>query len=72
MENTALYYNVIVDGKTAYNGKTYSMDNFSENNWVIEKNEFYRDNVVASRTEQHHGLHFGPFLPQQLTPILWV
>jgi uncharacterized protein (DUF427 family) len=43
-KGTASYYNVVVDGKTAYNGKTYSMNNFSENNFwferVIEKNEF--------------------------------
>ena len=38
-------------GKTCYNGKTYNLDNFSTSNFwydrVIEKNKFYRENVVA-------------------------
>jgi hypothetical protein len=38
-------------GKQCYNGKTYSMDNLSEDNFwydrMIEKNKFYGENVVA-------------------------
>jgi hypothetical protein len=38
-------------GKIAYNGKTYSETNFSENNFfydrIIEKNVFYRDHVLG-------------------------
>ena len=50
-EITRMAFMLAESGKTAYNGKTYSMNNFSENNFwydrVIEKNEYYRDNVVA-------------------------
>jgi hypothetical protein len=50
-EITRMAFMLAESGKPNYNGKTYSMNNFSDNNFwfdrVIEKNEFYRDNVVA-------------------------
>lgn len=52
-------------GKTCYNGKTYSLNNFSENNFwydrIIEKNKFYRDQVRA------------PFYNYRMAPwiVLW-
>ncbi|NQU54112.1 MAG: RagB/SusD family nutrient uptake outer membrane protein [Bacteroidetes bacterium] len=49
-------------GKTAYNGKTYQMSNFSDNNFwydrVMEKNEYYRDNVVAP----HYTYRAAPWI----------
>jgi starch-binding outer membrane protein, SusD/RagB family len=49
-------------GKACYNGKTYSMDNItSDNFWydrVIEKNVFYRENVVAP----HYTYRQAPWL----------
>lgn len=52
-------------GKQCYNGKTYSMSNFSTDNFwydrVIEKNKFYRENVRA------------PFYNYRIAPyiVLW-
>jgi hypothetical protein len=52
-------------GKTSYNGKTYSLANFSTSNFwydrVIEKNKFYRDQIRA------------PFYNFRITPwtALW-
>ncbi len=50
-EITRMAFMLAESGKTAYNGKTYSMSNFSQDNFwfdrVMEKNSYYRDNVVA-------------------------
>jgi hypothetical protein len=50
-ELTRIAYILARTGKTAYNGKTYSLTDFSENNFwydrIIEKNKFYRDQVKA-------------------------
>ncbi len=44
-------------GKPAYNGKTYSMNNFSDNNFfydrVIEKNVFYRTGIVTNHGDKY-------------------
>lgn len=49
----------------AHNGKTYSLERFSSDNfyydWVIEKNHFYRDNVLSKngsryKISPHHVL----------------
>ena len=49
-------------GKTCYNGKTYSMENFTEDNFwydrVMEKNVFYRDNIVAP----HYTYRAAPWI----------
>lgn len=49
-------------GKAAYNGKSYSMANFSQDNFwydrVVEKNIFYRENVRAP----HYNYTVGPWL----------
>ena len=41
----------------AYNGKTYSIANFGADNfyydWVIEKNNFYREGIVANNGQQY-------------------
>ncbi|MXV16006.1 RagB/SusD family nutrient uptake outer membrane protein [Hufsiella ginkgonis] len=48
-ELTRIAYIFASTGKTAPNGKTYSLATFSDNNYmydrIIEKNEFYRDKV---------------------------
>lgn len=48
-ELTRIAYIFALTGKAAYNGKSYSLANFSDNNFfydrVMEKNEFYRNNV---------------------------
>lgn len=48
-ELTRIAYIFAQTGKAAYNGKTYTLANFSENNFfydrIIEKNDFYRNNV---------------------------
>jgi hypothetical protein len=50
-ELTRISYIFAMTGKAAYNGKTYSMNNFSQNNFfydrIIEKNSFYREQVRA-------------------------
>lgn len=44
-------------GKTAYNGKTYSLDNFHENNFwydrIMEKTDFYNKNVVTVHGDKY-------------------
>ncbi|PWS33833.1 RagB/SusD family nutrient uptake outer membrane protein [Pedobacter paludis] len=48
-ELTRIAYIFAQTGKAAYNGKTYSLTNFSDNNFfydrIIEKNDFYRNKV---------------------------
>ncbi|MDO9341831.1 MAG: RagB/SusD family nutrient uptake outer membrane protein, partial [Bacteroidales bacterium] len=50
-ELTRIAYILAQTGKTCYNGKTYSLANFSTDNFwydrIIEKNKFYRDQVRA-------------------------
>ncbi|GLR16947.1 RagB/SusD family nutrient uptake outer membrane protein [Portibacter lacus] len=64
-ELTRIAYIYAQTGKAADNGKTYSMDNFSENNFwydrVIEKNAYYRENVVAP----HYTYRAAPHI------VLW-
>lgn len=64
-ELTRIAYIYAKTGIQCYNGKTYSLSNFSEDNFwydrVIEKNVFYRDNVKA------------PFYNYRIAPyiVLW-
>lgn len=64
-ELTRIAYIFAQTGKQAYNGKTYSLANFHEDNFwydrVIEKNAFYRDQVRA------------PFYNYRVAPwiVLW-
>lgn len=48
-ELTRIAYIFAQTGKPAYNGKTYNLNNFSEDNFfydrIIEKNDFYRNHV---------------------------
>lgn len=48
-ELTRIAYIFALTGKAAYNGKTYTLANFSDNNFfydrIIEKNDFYRNKV---------------------------
>lgn len=48
-ELTRIAYIFAMTGKQAYNGKTYTLAAFSDNNFfydrIMEKNEFYRDHV---------------------------
>ncbi|MBC6110866.1 RagB/SusD family nutrient uptake outer membrane protein [Pedobacter fastidiosus] len=48
-ELTRIAYIFALTGKAAYNGKTYTLTNFSDNNFfydrIIEKNDFYRNKV---------------------------
>jgi hypothetical protein len=50
-ELTRIAYILAETGKACYNGKTYSLSNFSTDNFwydrIIEKNKFYRDQVKA-------------------------
>lgn len=50
-ELTRISYILAKTGQQAYNGKTYSLDNFSEDNFffdrIQEKNEFYNKGVVT-------------------------
>ncbi len=61
-EITRMAFMLAESGKPCYNGKTYSMNNFSENNFwydrVIEKNDFYRENVVAP----HYTYRAAPWI----------
>ncbi len=48
-ELTRIAYIFAITGKTAYNGKSYALANFSDNNFfydrIIEKNDFYKNKV---------------------------
>lgn len=64
-ELTRIAYIFALTGKTAYNGKSYSIANFSDNNFfydrIIEKNDFYRNEVptvqaVKYRIAPYHVL----------------
>lgn len=64
-ELTRISYIFAQTGKAAYNGKTYSMSNFSQDNFwydrVVENNVFYRTNVRAP----HYNYTIAPWL------VLW-
>lgn len=64
-EITRMAFMLAETGKQCYNGKTYNMDNFSTDNFwydrVMEKNNFYKDNVVAA----HYTYRAAPWL------VLW-
>jgi hypothetical protein len=64
-ELTRMAYIFATTGKPAYNGKVYTLANFSDNNFfydrIIEKNDFYRNNVptvsgVNFRISPYHVL----------------
>ncbi|HOS72921.1 MAG TPA: RagB/SusD family nutrient uptake outer membrane protein, partial [Bacteroidales bacterium] len=65
VEITRVAFILARTGKTCYNGKTYSMTNFSSDNFwydrIMEKNRFYSENVVA------------PFYTYRVAPwiVLW-
>jgi hypothetical protein len=56
-ELTRIAYIFALTGKTAYNGKAYSLNNFSENNFfydrVKEKNVFYKNGVKTNHGDQY-------------------
>jgi hypothetical protein len=60
-------------GKPAYNGKTYSLDNFSDNNFfydrVIEKNVFYRTGIVTNHGDKYTMSAFHVLWPVPSNPI---
>jgi len=64
-ELTRIAYILAKSGVPSYSGKTYSLNNFSEDNFwydrVYEKNNFYRDNIEA------------PFYTYDVAPwlVLW-
>ncbi|HEY0175166.1 MAG TPA: RagB/SusD family nutrient uptake outer membrane protein [Pedobacter sp.] len=64
-ELTRIAYIFATTGKPAYNGKTYSLASFSDNNFfydrIMEKNDFYRNHVptisgVVFRISPYHVL----------------
>ncbi|GAB3927557.1 RagB/SusD family nutrient uptake outer membrane protein [Larkinella terrae] len=56
-ELTRIAYILAKTGKPAYNGKTYSLENFSDNNFfydrVIEKSNFYNKGVVTRHGDEY-------------------
>ncbi|MGV3642429.1 MAG: RagB/SusD family nutrient uptake outer membrane protein [Adhaeribacter sp.] len=56
-ELTRIAYIFAKTGKPAYNGKTYKLANFSEDNFfydrIMEKNEFYNKNVVTIHGDKY-------------------
>lgn len=56
-ELARIAYIFALTGKTAYNGKAYSLNNFSENNFfydrVKEKNVFYKNGVKTNHGDQY-------------------
>ena len=54
-------------GKTAYNGKTYSMDNISENSFyydrIMEKNNFYNEAIKSKNGQTYTYVPRLIFLP---------
>ncbi|MDQ0641059.1 hypothetical protein QF042_004624 [Pedobacter sp. W3I1] len=73
-ELTRIAYIFATTGKPAYNGKTYSLASFSDNNFfydrIIEKNDFYRNKVptvlgVNFRISPYHVLWPVPAAAQR-------
>ncbi len=64
-EITRIAFILAQSGKAAYNGKTYNMSSFSEDNFwydrVMEKNIFYKNNIVAP----HYTYRAAPWI------VLW-
>jgi hypothetical protein len=56
-ELTRISYIFAMTGKAAENGKTYSLNNFSDNNYfydrIIAKNNFYRDNTLTNHGDMY-------------------
>ncbi len=56
-ELTRIAYILAMTGKPAYNGKTYNLASFSENNFFIdrvkEKNVFYKNGVRTNHNDQY-------------------
>jgi hypothetical protein len=56
-ELTRMAYIFAQTGKAAYNGKTYSVANFSTNNFfydrIMEKNDFYKNSNVITNSGNH-------------------
>lgn len=56
-ELTRIAYILAMTGQPAYNGKTYNLTNFSENNFfydrIMEKNIFYRSGVKTNHGDQY-------------------
>ncbi|GAA4304746.1 RagB/SusD family nutrient uptake outer membrane protein [Compostibacter hankyongensis] len=57
VELTRIAYLFAKTGKPAYNGKTYSLDNFSTDNFfydrVMEKNNFYKNNITTIHGDRY-------------------
>lgn len=57
VELTRIAYIFAMTGKPAYNGKTYRMENFSDNNFfydrVMEKGTFYNKGVVTNHGDRY-------------------
>lgn len=73
-ELTRIAYIFALTGKAAYNGKSYTLANFSDNNFfydrIIEKNDFYRNKVptisgVNFRISPYHVLWPVPATAQR-------
>lgn len=76
-ELTRIAYIFAITGKPAYNGKTYNLNNFSDDNFfydrIIEKNDFYKNQVptvqgVNFRIAPYHVLWPIPASVQRLNP----
>jgi hypothetical protein len=56
-ELTRIAYIFAMTGKPAYNGKTYNLASFSENNFfydrIMEKNEFYNKNILTIHGDRY-------------------
>jgi hypothetical protein len=56
-ELTRIAYILATTGKPAYNGKTYSLTNFSDNNFfydrIMEKSNFYNKNVITRHGDEY-------------------
>ncbi|MET3113681.1 hypothetical protein AAKU52_001409 [Pedobacter sp. CG_S7] len=73
-ELTRMAYIFAMTGKSAYNGKTYSQANFSDNNFfydrIMEKNDFYKNHVptvagIIFRISPYHVLWPVPATAQR-------
>ncbi|MDO7743968.1 MAG: RagB/SusD family nutrient uptake outer membrane protein, partial [Pedobacter sp.] len=73
-ELTRIAYIFALTGKSAYNGKSYNLANFSDNNFfydrIMEKNDFYKNQVptlqgVNYRIAPYHVLWPVPISAQR-------
>jgi len=73
VELTRISYLFAMTGKAAYNGKTYTLANFSKDNFfydrIMEKTEFYNKGVITNHGDKYTMSPYHVLWPVPQTPI---